>query len=60
MACLRLDTEFQEYITIIEQGKYALNKHSKIRLEQWVKRLKEKVALEVWKRNRNVYAFLLA
>ena len=37
-----------------------MNKHLRIRVDQWAKKLKEKVTLDVWKKNRNTYVLLLA
>lgn len=44
---------------MIDKHRISLNKHKRIRVDQWIKKLKEKVCLDVWKKNRNTHALLL-
>lgn len=36
----RLEAEFQEHLVVIDKLKLNLNKHLRIRVEQWIKKLK--------------------
>lgn len=61
------DIKFLNYLTgtsstnVIEiENNYAdFNKHEKIRVEQWCKKLCEATSNSIWKKSRNLYAMLL-
>lgn len=59
----KLDEEFVLYMLEIEQryqlAETGLNKHEKMRVEQWSKILCQVNPSPVWKRNRNLYTSLL-
>mmetsp|Transcript_29435 Transcript_29435/g.52709 ORF Transcript_29435/g.52709 Transcript_29435/m.52709 type:complete len:281 (-) Transcript_29435:25-867(-) len=55
----KLDDEFIKHMTEIEAVYVDFNKHEKIRVEQWSKKLCQVTVNPVWKKNRNAYAKLL-
>jgi len=55
----RLDEEFIRLMTEIEKHYTPFNKHERIRVEQWCKKLCQVAINKIWKQNRNHYAFLL-
>lgn len=55
----RLDDEFVKLMTDIEKRYATFNKHERIRIEQWCKKLCQVSVNEIWKQNRNLYALLL-
>ena len=54
-----LDEVFNTCLLEIDEQKLRFRKHEKIRIDQWVKKLKQVTTNPVWKRNRNLYADLL-
>lgn len=55
----KLDEEFIKAMLEIENHYAQFNKHDKIRIEQWSKRLCQITQNPVWKQNRNNYALIL-
>lgn len=55
----RLDEEFLKNMYEIEKGYRELNKHERIRVEQWTKKLCQITANITWKHNRNHYSRIL-
>jgi hypothetical protein len=59
----KLDEEFVLYMLEVEQRyqmpQSGLNKHARLRVEQWSKTLCQVSPSLVWKRNRNLYTMLL-
>eukprot|EP01017_Pseudomicrothorax_dubius_P034877 TRINITY_DN482_c0_g1_i2.p1 TRINITY_DN482_c0_g1~~TRINITY_DN482_c0_g1_i2.p1 ORF type:complete len:111 (+),score=19.63 TRINITY_DN482_c0_g1_i2:227-559(+) len=55
----KVDEEFIRIMYEIEQSYNDLNKHEKIRVEQWTKKLCQITTNVTWKQNRNLYARLL-
>ncbi|EAS03988.1 hypothetical protein TTHERM_00459250 (macronuclear) [Tetrahymena thermophila SB210] len=55
----RLDEEFNSAIQIIENQLVKFNKHEKIRIDQWIKKLCQVTSNLVWKQNRNLYVKVL-
>lgn len=55
----RLDEEFIKTMLEIEKHYALFNKHDKIRIEQWSKKLCQVTSNPTWKQNRNNYALLL-
>jgi len=55
----RLDDEFVKLMTDIEKRYATFNKHERIRIEQWCKKLCQVSVNDIWKQNRNLYALLL-
>ncbi|CAD8202853.1 unnamed protein product [Paramecium octaurelia] len=54
-----MDEEFIKVMLSIEEAYQNLNKHQKIRVEAWTKKLCQVTTNEVWKKNRNLYARIL-
>ena len=54
-----LDEVFNTCLLEIDVQKQRFRKHEKIRIDSWIKKLKQVTTNPVWKRNRNVYADLL-
>lgn len=54
-----MDEEFIKVMFKIEETYQTLNKHQKIRVEAWTKKLCQVTTNEVWKKNRNLYARIL-
>ena len=59
MTASRLDEEFAEALLKVEMLQERFNKHSRIRIDQWVKKMAAIQCNELWKRNRNSYIKLL-
>jgi len=55
----RLDEQFIRLMTEIEKHYTPFNKHERIRIEQWCKKLCQVSTNAIWKQNRNLYAYLL-
>ncbi|KAL4470093.1 hypothetical protein ABPG72_008752 [Tetrahymena utriculariae] len=55
----RLDMEFNSTIQLIENQLLKFNKHEKIRIDQWIKKLCQVTSNLVWKQNRNLYVKVL-
>jgi hypothetical protein len=55
----RLDEEFADMLIRMENLENNFNKHSRIRIQQWLKKLTSIMCNDMWKRNRNNYAGLL-
>ncbi|KAL4442371.1 hypothetical protein ABPG74_005712 [Tetrahymena malaccensis] len=55
----RLDIEFNSTIQLIENQLLKFNKHEKIRIDQWIKKLCQVTSNLVWKQNRNLYVKVL-
>ncbi|KAM3147043.1 hypothetical protein pb186bvf_000759 [Paramecium bursaria] len=54
-----MDQEFIQIMLQIEEQYQSMNKHCKIRVEAWTKKLCQVTTNEVWKKNRNLYARIL-
>jgi len=55
----KLDEEFIKTMLEVEKHYASFNKHDKIRIEQWSKKLCQVTLNSTWKQNRNNYALLL-
>lgn len=55
----KLDEQFIKIMLEIEKHYVTYNKHEKIRIEQWSKKLCQVTINNLWKQNRNLYALLL-
>lgn len=55
----KLDEEFIKTMLEVEKHYSSFNKHDKIRIEQWSKKLCQVTLNSTWKQNRNNYALLL-
>lgn len=59
MSLNRLDEEFAAMLIRIENLTPKFDKHCRIRIMQWTKKLSGILCNEIWKRNRNSYTRLL-
>ncbi len=55
----KLDEQFIKIMLEVEKNYGSFNKHDKIRIEQWSKKLCQVTINPTWKQNRNLYALLL-
>jgi GTP-binding protein EngB required for normal cell division len=55
----KIDEEFVKAMLEIEKHYSEFNKHDKIRIEQWSKKLCQIKQNPVWKQNRNNYALIM-
>jgi hypothetical protein len=55
----RLEDEYRAYALEIERGARELNRHEKIRVDQWLTKLSMGFTNPVFRKNRNLYAKLL-
>mgnify|MGYP003877265933 FL=1 len=56
---MKLDEEFVKLMLDVEANYGKFNKHEKIKIEQWTRKLCQVTTNVVWKQNRNLYALLL-
>ena len=53
------DIKFKKLILEIEKRYINLNKHSKLKVESWIRKLCQVTNNREWKKNRNLYSVLL-